>query len=90
MTLEQTDRGLRITRLPLEQMAVLTLGLGLLPEERTVLTALLEGRRVEVLESGLEYKQYRKSAPLGVYQKFVSLERELRELGVVVIRNGRG
>lgn len=90
MTLEHMGERVRITHLPLEQMAVLTLGLGLLPEERTVLTALLEGRRVEVLESGLEYKQYRKSAPLGVYRKFVSLERELRELGVVVIRNGCG
>ena len=88
MTLEHTERGLRVTFLPLEQMAVLTLGLALLPEEKAVLAALLEGKRVEVLESGLEYKQYRRTAPLGVYRKFVSLERELRELGVIVVRNG--
>ena len=90
MTLERTENVLRITSLPVEQMAVLSLGLALLPEEKEVLTALLEGKRVELLEEGLEYKAYRKSAPMGVYRKFVSLERELRELGVVVIRNRRG
>ena len=90
MTLVHAGDTLRITALPLEQMAVLALGLALLPEEKEVLAALLAGRRVEVLEDGLEYKQYRKTAPLGIYRKFVSLERELREMGVVVIRNRRG
>lgn len=90
MTLERMENGLRITSLPVEQMAVLTLGLALCSEEKEVLTALLAGKRVELLEEGLEYKTYRKSAPMGVYRKFVSLERELRELGVVVIRNSGG
>lgn len=90
MTLERMENGLRITFLPVEQMAVLALALALAPEEKEVLEALLAGKRVELLEDGLEYKNYRKSAPMGVYRKFVSLERELRELGVVVIRNRRG
>lgn len=90
MTIERVGETVCITDLPLEQMAVLTLGLGLVAEERAVLSALLEGKRVEVLETALEYKKYRKTAPLAVYRKFVSLERELRELGVIVIRNRRG
>ena len=55
--------------------------------ERIRLRALLEGKKVRVLESGLEYKDYRKSAPLGIYQKFSALERGLREMGICVVRD---
>lgn len=79
--------ALVITRLPVEQMGILALGLALTGEEKRVLEALLAGRKVRVLETGLEYKEYRKTAPLGVYQKFTALERELREMGVCVVRN---
>ena len=84
MTLEERGDALVITRLPLEQMGLLALGLALTGEERRVLEALL---KVRVLETGLEYKEYRKTAPLGVYRKFVALERELREMGVCVVRD---
>ncbi|HJA63610.1 MAG TPA: hypothetical protein H9719_05680 [Candidatus Intestinimonas stercoravium] len=87
MTLEERGDALVITRLPLEQMGLLALGLALTGEERRVLEALLQGRKVRVLETGLEYKEYRKTAPLGVYRKFVALERELREMGVCVVRD---
>lgn len=87
MTLEVKGDELIITHLPVEQMGVLALGLVLEPEERQVLEALLSGRKVRVLETGLEYKQFKKTAPMGVFQKFVALERELREMGVCVIRN---
>lgn len=87
MTLEVKGDELIITHLPVEQMGVLALGLVLEPEEKQVLEALLSGRKVRVLETGLEYKQFKKTAPMGVFQKFVALERELREMGVCVIRN---
>ena len=87
MTMEEREGALVVPRLPIEQMGLLTLGLALTGEERQVLEALLAGKKVKVLETGLEYKQYRKTAPLGVYQKFVSLERELREMGVCVVRD---
>ena len=87
MDLEERDGALVITRLPVEQMGALALGLALSDQEAQVLRALLEGRKVKVLETGLEYKEYRKTAPLGDYQKFTSLERELREMGVCVVRN---
>ena len=87
MDLEERDGALVITRLPVEQMGALALGLALSDQEAQVLRALLEGRKVKVLETGLEYKEYRKTAPLGVYHKFTSLERELREMGVCVVRN---
>ncbi len=87
MTLEERDNELIITHLPVEQMGILTLGVALCDEERRVLSALLAGRKVRALESGLEYKRYKKTAPMGVFQKFVGLERELREMGVCVIRD---
>ncbi len=87
MKLEENGNDLIITHLPVEQMGILSLGLALEPEEKQVLEALLSGRKVRVVESGLEYKQYKKTAPMGVFKKFVALERELREMGICVIRN---
>ena len=87
MELEERDGALVITRLPVEQMGALALGLALSDQEERVYRALLEGKKVKVLETGLEYKEYRKTAPLGVYQKFTSLERELREMGICVVMN---
>ena len=87
MTLERRAGELVITWLPVEQMGLLTLGVALGPEEKEVLEALLRGERVCLPQEGLEYKRYRRTAPLGVYQKFVAMERELREMGVIVTRN---
>ena len=41
MTMEEREGALVITRLPIEQMGLLTLGLALTGEERQVLEALL-------------------------------------------------
>ena len=87
MELEERGGTLVITRLPVEQMGALSLGLVLTDGEGAVLRALLEGKKVQVLESGLEYKDYCKSAPLGIYQKFMALERGLREMGICVVRD---
>lgn len=85
--METRDGALVIAWLPVEQMGSLSLGLALTDEEGAVLRALLEGRKVQVLESGLEYKDYRRCAPLGIYQKFMALERGLREMGICVVRD---
>jgi hypothetical protein len=90
MTLEQRTGELAITWLPVEQMGLLSLGLALGPEEKTVLEALLRGERVTLAQEGLEYKKFKKTAPLGIYQKFVAMERELREMGVIVTRDRYG
>ena len=87
MELEERSGALVITRLPVEQMGSLSPGLALTDQEGTVLRALLEGKKVQVLDSGLEYKDYRKGAPLDIYQKFMALERGLREMGICVVRD---
>ena len=87
MTLEHRNGELVITWMPVEQMGLLTLGVALGPEEREVLEALLRGQRVRVEPEALEYRRFRKTAPLGIYQKFIAMERELREMGLLVARN---
>ncbi len=59
-------------------------------EETQVLAALLAGAKVYLPREGLEYRQYRKIAPAGIYRRLMALERDLREMGIVVIRNGGG
>lgn len=88
MTLTEREGSLLITSLPLEDMALLALAVPLSPELERVLTALLEGRRVAVTARAMEYKRFRRSAPRGVYQKFVSMERQLHEMGLVRAREG--
>ena len=58
--------------------------------ETEVLAALLAGVRVCVPREALEYRNYRKIAPQGVYRRLMALERALREMGVIVVRNGGG
>ena len=82
MMLERRGEELVITALPVEQMALLSLGLALSEEEKAVLTALLEGRKVSLAEGALEYKKYCKTAGRGVYIKFTAMERNLREMGI--------
>lgn len=88
MTLSERGDTLLITSLPLEDMALLALAVPMSGDLSRVLTTLLEGRRVAILPGAFEYKTYRRTAPLGVYQKFVAMERQLRELGVVKAREG--
>lgn len=88
MTLTERNGALVITALPLEDMALLALGIPLTGELDQVLRALLSGQRVAVTADAFEYKDYRRTAPLGVYQKFTAMERQLRTMGLV--RAGEG
>ena len=90
MTSEWRGRTLWVTALPVGAMGRLVSCAPQGRQETEVLAALLAGVRVYVLREGLEYRQYRKTAPLGVYRRLVVLDRELREMGVIVVRNGGG
>lgn len=88
MTLEERGDELVITHLPVEQMALLSLGIALTREENIVLKTLLEGKRVSMAEEALEYKQYSRTAERGVYVRFTGMERQLREMGIGRPRRG--
>ena len=49
---------------------------------------LLAGARVRVERDALEYRRYRRTAPLGIYQNCAGLERRLREMGICVAGTG--
>lgn len=88
MTVCWRGNSLWITRLPVDAMGRLA---SCTPRDRAELevwAALLAGARVYAPREALEYRKYRKSAPFGVYRKCVALERELREMGLIVVRNG--
>lgn len=86
MTLERRGEMLVITSLPVQDMALLSMAVALGREGEQVLAALLRGERVFLLSSGLEYKQYRRTAPRGIYTAFTAMERRLREMGIGLLR----
>ena len=90
MTSEWRGKNLWITRLPVDAMGRLVNCAPQGREETEALAALLAGVRVYVLREGLEYRQFRKTAALGVCRRLVVLERELREMGVIVVRDCGG
>lgn len=87
MRLTRREDGLHITDLPLEDMALLTLAAPLNDGVRTVLEELLSGGRVVVAAQAMEYRRYRKIAPMGIYRTFTAMERVLREMGIIVTRH---
>lgn len=88
MTIRESEQGLLITHLPLEDMALLALTLPLTSDVQRVLTALLVGKRVAVTDDAFEYKNYRRTAPLSVYRKFMAMERQLHEMGLIRAKGG--
>ena len=99
MTLEWRGRTLVITWLPVASMVdcvscgqcIVSCPTGALAEKDStaeVLAALLAGARVRVERDALEYRRYRRTAPLGIYQKCAGLERRLREMGICVAGTG--
>lgn len=90
MTIEWRGKSLWITRLSVDAMGRLAGCAPQTAQETEVLAALLAGARVFAPRDALEYRQYRKSAPFGMYRRLIALERELREMGIIVVRNSGG
>ena len=88
MTLEWRGRTLVITWLPVASMGRLAACAPQTAAETEVLAALLAGARVCMGREALEYRRYRRSAPMGIYQTCAGLERRLREMGICVTRTG--
>ena len=88
MTIEWRGRTLCITWLPVDSMGRLAACAPQTAEEREVLAALLAGARVCMSREGLEYRRCRRTAPPGIYRKFIAMERQLREMGICVTRTG--
>ncbi|HIU76783.1 MAG TPA: hypothetical protein IAC62_12930 [Candidatus Pelethocola excrementipullorum] len=74
-----------VADLSLGQMAQIALGLPVDSESENILQSLLEGKKVYILESGLEYRKYRESAYKTLYQIYLGYEDRIRKFGGEVV-----
>lgn len=88
MTLEWRGRTLVITWLPVASMGRLAARAPASRAASTSVSAAVWGAQVRVERDALEYRRYRRTAPLGIYQKCAGLERRLREMGICVAGTG--
>lgn len=78
-----------VSSLCLRGLSNLASGVSVSDEERFILKAIMMGKKVYVLESGIEYKKYINTAPTELYKKYISFERELRMYGVQIINSAQ-
>jgi len=74
-----------VSRLSIKSMANIATLTGINEEENFIINMLLAGKRVYVLESGLEYRKYKNTAPRALYNKYLSFEKELKVYGIDIV-----
>ena len=74
-----------LAQLPIKLMADLVLGIPSEPQAACILRALLEGKRVYLLESGLEYRRYKETAYNTLYHLYQEYEAAVRRYGIELI-----
>lgn len=76
-----------VSRLCMRGLSNLALGNSTSDEERFILKMIMKGKKVYVLDEGIEYKKYKDTAPKTLYKKFISFEDEVRKFGVEIIKD---
>lgn len=76
-----------ISKLCMRGLSNIALGNSTSEEERFILKMIMKGKKVYVLNEGIEYKKYKESAPKALYKKFMSFEDEICKFGVEVIKD---
>lgn len=84
---EEDYAAILISELSVERMAHLGLGCSYDEEERCILKALLEEKPVYLLENGLVYKRYKKTAYKPLYTLYQDYENKLRQYGIRMIKH---
>jgi len=74
-----------VSKLSIKSMANIATLTGINEEENFIINMLLAGKKVYVLESGLEYRKYKSTAPRALYNKYLSFEKDLEVYGIDVI-----
>ena len=74
-----------VSKLSIKSMANIATLTSINEEENFIINMLLAGKKVYVLESGLEYRKYKNTAPRALYNKYLSFEKELEVYGIDVI-----
>lgn len=76
-----------ISRLCLRGLCNLAMGNSVSDEERFILKMIMSGKKVYLMEDGLEYKRYKHTAPKTLYNKYLNFEKEIKSYGVEIINN---
>ncbi|SFB28488.1 TIGR02536 family ethanolamine utilization protein [Clostridium frigidicarnis] len=66
----------------LGNLAALT---GVSKSEAFIIKMLMEGKKVYVLEDGLEYRKYKSTSPKALYNRYIDFEKELIKYGIDII-----
>ncbi|MGG0806875.1 hypothetical protein ABE144_04355 [Brevibacillus laterosporus] len=65
--------------------ALASLALGLIPSKNLITQALLQGKKVYLLQEGLEHRQFHRTAPAHLFDLYQSYEQKLVSFGVTLI-----
>nr|UWI50805.1 ethanolamine utilization protein [Clostridioides difficile] len=76
-----------VSKLCMRGICNLALGNSFSDEERFLLKMLMKGKKVYVLDEGIEYKRYKETAPKTLYNKFRAYEDDICRYGVKIIKN---
>ncbi|KPI53721.1 ethanolamine utilization protein [Clostridioides difficile] len=76
-----------VSRLCMRGLSNLALGNSTSEEERFILKMIMKGKKVYVLDEGIEYKKYKDTAPKALYKKFMYFEDEICKFGVEIIKD---
>ncbi|MCC0640875.1 MULTISPECIES: TIGR02536 family ethanolamine utilization protein [unclassified Clostridioides] len=76
-----------VSKLCMRGICNLALGNSFSNEERFLLKMLMKGKKVYVLDEGIEYKLYKDTAPKALYNKYRAYEEDICRYGVKIIKN---
>ncbi|MCC0727598.1 TIGR02536 family ethanolamine utilization protein [Clostridioides sp. ZZV14-6045] len=76
-----------VSKLCMRGLSNIALGNSTSEEERFILKMIMKGKKVYLLDEGIEYKKYKDTAPKALYKKFMSFEDEICKFGVEIIKD---
>lgn len=78
---------LLISKLCIKGLSNISQGICTTKAEKFALEMLLKGKKVYVLEDGIEYRKYKNTAPKVLYNKYIKFEEELLAYGIEIIND---
>lgn len=78
-----------VSKLCLRGLCNLAIGNSVSDEERFILKMIMSGKKVYIMEDGLEYKRYKQTAPKALYNKYLNFEKEIKSYGVEIIKDSK-
>lgn len=78
---------LLISKLCIKGLSNISQGTCTTKAENFALEMLLKGKKVYILEDGIEYRKYKNTAPKVLYNKYIKFEEELLAYGIEIIND---